>query len=529
MKPGLKICLAVVLGLLPLISLADWTAPPGTFPSGQVAPPIHTGLENQTKAGPLGIAVGNFPVGGLIRAFGGLFISADRGSLDPRAALNVMGQVRIRGGCTTDETPLNPSCAGKILTSDDTGLASWVDPAAAPQINYFQVKKSNDPNAPYTSNPITIARNERADLNWSASGAIACRASVSWSGPRELAGTELVTPQASTIYLLTCHGLFSSVTAGVTINVSGEVEPQPTTTLKVYRVNVNTVPFDNPPTTATVDGITPSPNPNPAPFSLAAGGHQVSVTKLAGYTVTARVCTYTTSECFTSSQGTDLAVNCGGSSCLSNVVLTANATTKAVFKYIQTQSTVGNIIVDRIGGPSTVTATVDCTNVNQGLCSGAQQQYPATFTSLAVGSSHTVRVTDGSGYSESVGTCSFASGQPECSVSTFNINPTCDGSTCAVNVSIAAVGYTTKVVVKYVALPFDFTLTNGGNKQVVAGSSVTNSVSATLSSGASQPVQFQVDNQAALNAAGITVIITPTTCSPFCQPSVTIQTSPTTP
>src|SRR5438132_1229767 len=38
--------------------------------------------------------------------------------------------------------------------------------------------------------------------------------------------------------------------------------------------------------------------------------------------------------------------------------------------------------------------------------------------------------------------------------------------------------------------PFDFSLSNGGNKTVVQGQSVSNTITATLVSGTSQPVSF---------------------------------------
>ena len=51
---------------------------------------------------------------------------------------------------------------------------------------------------------------------------------------------------------------------------------------------------------------------------------------------------------------------------------------------------------------------------------------------------------------------------------------------------------TSQTVAAAASQPFSFSLTNSGDKSVIAGSSVTNSISTTLSSGKSQTVSFSV-------------------------------------
>src|SRR3989344_4287816 len=72
---------------------------------------------------------------------------------------------------------------------------------------------------------------------------------------------------------------------------------------------------------------------------------------------------------------------------------------------------------------------------------------------------------------------------------------------------------------------FNFSLTNGGNKSVNQGSSVTNSVTATLVSGTSQSVSFSASGL----PSGATATFSPTSCTPNCPTTLTISTLSTTP
>jgi Concanavalin A-like lectin/glucanases superfamily/Chitobiase/beta-hexosaminidase C-terminal domain len=73
--------------------------------------------------------------------------------------------------------------------------------------------------------------------------------------------------------------------------------------------------------------------------------------------------------------------------------------------------------------------------------------------------------------------------------------------------------------------PFDFSLSNSGDKSVTAGSSVTNSISATLASGTTQPVTFSVSGL----PSGATASFSSNSCSPSCSSTLTISTNGSTP
>jgi len=73
--------------------------------------------------------------------------------------------------------------------------------------------------------------------------------------------------------------------------------------------------------------------------------------------------------------------------------------------------------------------------------------------------------------------------------------------------------------------PFDFSLSNDGNKSVNAGLKVTNSIRATLNSGRTQRISFSVSGL----PSGATASFSSTGCSPTCSRVLTVKTSAATP
>ena len=76
-----------------------------------------------------------------------------------------------------------------------------------------------------------------------------------------------------------------------------------------------------------------------------------------------------------------------------------------------------------------------------------------------------------------------------------------------------------------VSQPFSFSLANSGDKSVIAGSSVTNSIAATLVSGNSQPVSFSISGL----PSGATGSFSSTPCNPSCSTVLNIVTIGSTP
>ena len=74
-------------------------------------------------------------------------------------------------------------------------------------------------------------------------------------------------------------------------------------------------------------------------------------------------------------------------------------------------------------------------------------------------------------------------------------------------------------------LPFDFAISNSGNKSVSPGSSVTNSISTSLVSGIAQTVSFSASGL----PSGATASFSSTSCTPTCSTVLTVSTSGSTP
>src|SRR2546428_6724750 len=74
-------------------------------------------------------------------------------------------------------------------------------------------------------------------------------------------------------------------------------------------------------------------------------------------------------------------------------------------------------------------------------------------------------------------------------------------------------------------LPFDFSLSNGGNKTVVQGQSVSSTITATLVSGTSQPVSFSASGL----PTGATAAFSPGSSSPTRSSTLALTTSPSPP
>ncbi|MBX4191245.1 MAG: hypothetical protein KW804_00370 [Candidatus Doudnabacteria bacterium] len=72
---------------------------------------------------------------------------------------------------------------------------------------------------------------------------------------------------------------------------------------------------------------------------------------------------------------------------------------------------------------------------------------------------------------------------------------------------------------------FDFSMSNGGNKTVAAGSSTTNTITSTLSAGSTTAVSFSASGL----PTGASASFSPTTCSPTCTTTMTITTTSSTP
>ena len=111
----------------------------------------------------------------------------------------------------------------------------------------FSLIPLTPPEIVLTVDPLTIIAGDFATLTWSTTDATACTASGDWSGARDIAGSEAVTPAAAATYTLTCTGPDGSDNASVSVTV------QPKTYLLTATVGTN---GDISPATITVNAGT---------------------------------------------------------------------------------------------------------------------------------------------------------------------------------------------------------------------------------------------------------------------------------
>ncbi len=106
----------------------------------------------------------------------------------------------------------------------------------------------------------------------------------------------------------------------------------------------------------------------------------------------------------------------------------------------------------------------------------------------------------------------------------WNTTTASSGSHTLTAVARDNVGNTTTSAGIAVTIPtFDYSLSNGGAKTVTQGSSVTNTITATLNSGNTQSVTFSASGL----PSGVTAAFSPTACAPTCSSTLTLTASGT--
>ncbi len=132
----------------------------------------------------------------------------------------------------------------------------------------------------FTATPSTVVAGNSSTLAWDSTDATSCTASGGWTGAKSLDGTEVVSPGATTNYVLTCVNGANSVVKDVTVTVT-PAPVAPTLTL------VKTLVKDDGGTAVAADFQAKIDGNNVAwdvAQTLTAGAHTVSETNLPGYT-----------------------------------------------------------------------------------------------------------------------------------------------------------------------------------------------------------------------------------------------------
>lgn len=129
----IKVIIIAAIAVPVVIIAATWTGPSGSPPGGNADAPINVGPATQVKYGNLAVNV--------FRSFYDAYLATDSGNvgigtMSPGAKLEVAGQMKITGG--------SPG-AGKVLTSDANGLASWqtLSGSGGGGISGYEIKTSS--------------------------------------------------------------------------------------------------------------------------------------------------------------------------------------------------------------------------------------------------------------------------------------------------------------------------------------------------------------------------------------------------
>jgi len=76
-----------------------------------------------------------------------------------------------------------------------------------------------EPTLDFSATPPTIQQGASSTLEWDSDNADTCTASDGWSGTKSLDGSQIVSPSATTTYMLTCVGEGGTTTESVTVGV----------------------------------------------------------------------------------------------------------------------------------------------------------------------------------------------------------------------------------------------------------------------------------------------------------------------
>jgi hypothetical protein len=232
--------------------------------------------------------------------------------------------------------------------------------------------------------------------------------------------------------------------------------------------------------------------------AVAAGAHFVYVANKAGLVESAGSCSYAPGATECRVTVFDSAIDCtidGSRVCRTSATVTAGMITKVVFKYLPNVET-GGIRVKLVGPDDTVYSSPE-TRLH--IDNASFSNNPYTLLSQSAGL-HVVGGEDNALSVERIGTCTYAVGQSECSVTSFPITPTCSfnqvvqDEICTTPITVTQ-GRITKVVVKYTQSSTQVSGTNGEIliKRVGSNDTVSTAPATTSLSGGERVVEVGLD------------------------------------
>jgi parallel beta-helix repeat protein len=138
----------------------------------------------------------------------------------------VNGQCGSANGTVQYTAPATNLCTAGTASLVVTGTSSYTWTCAGVSggtTASCQAPKGELPKPTLTliANPTTVTAGQSSTLSWSASNVTSCTATNGWTGTKSTSGTSMVSPSATTTYVLTCIGGGGEVTASVTVLVQG--------------------------------------------------------------------------------------------------------------------------------------------------------------------------------------------------------------------------------------------------------------------------------------------------------------------
>ncbi len=140
----------------------------------------------------------------------------------------VMSAEKVTPATTTTYTI---TCTNNVGSYTDS-VEIWVNhPNGTTTPPVVPPPATSTPTLSFTGNPLSIMGGATSTLSWQSTSTTACTASNGWSGSKGTSGTSVVSPVATTTYVLACSGpggtATSTVIIGVTATSSVTTTPPP--------------------------------------------------------------------------------------------------------------------------------------------------------------------------------------------------------------------------------------------------------------------------------------------------------------
>jgi hypothetical protein len=321
------------------------------------------------------------------------------------------------------------------------------------------------PTVALSANPISVTSGSASTLSWSSTNATSCSASGGWSGTKGTSGSQTTgNLSTSTTFTLTCTGTGGSASQSATVTVASSTSPPPTS--------------GGSPTLLVKFGKNSTLNT----FGLSGWSNVIKDI-------------YTDYRDF-GPGGTTIVVG-------NNYAYNYQGVTGTARSFLSGEKI---RVTWYNNSANTVTFTPNISFTSSGRISGSGW-YPMTSVTVPL---------FGSASSEYTFTSATAGSY---SVVNVNVNYSNTQVIVADKIELLPVGSSSSP-----SPSFDFSLSNGGNKSVSQGQSVSNSIAATLVSGTAQAISFSTAGL----PSGATVSFLPNSCTPACSTNMSIATSAST-